>query len=797
MRISIYQIKTSLRSFGAVIAGLICAVSIAKADPALESVFNGNDLAGWGQKPSGSFIVNTTDHAIQVSGTARGFAYTTNKYLAYRVIYSVRQINHLHWPCALFFCYSTTLDAGAGVQFQLPNNSSWDYRPGHNVDPHTEGLITSYGKLANLVQTGVWYRCEILVDQLAGTADSSAAFLGGKAVHITKFTDPTITNIACAFAFQSHQSNVHDEFKDVLIEVNPPLRQLVTLALPTPGPLHAAAVSSSRIDLDWTINSTNQTGFKVFHSTDQQAWNLVATLDSQATTYSDVGLSPSTTYYYRVAAIMTNAISDYATTNATTPAQTGDFSIDASPSSQSTQVGGSATYTVTVGAIAGFSGTVTLSAHGVPAGASASFSPPTISGSGTSTLTVATTGATPPNTTTLTITGASGALSHSASVVLSVMDFSLAASPASQTVTAGGSGNFTVTAGSINGFSGTVALSASGLPSGATAAFNPGSIPALGSSTLTIATASSTAAGNYLVTIHGTSGGLAHTTNVTLIVNAASNAAVSFEAESLTWTNSGGTTSLQTDANSSGGTWVQLAATATSQYIEFTTPAIAAGTYKVQMMWKGNNNRGILNLKVDGNQVGGTLDQYSTSQTYPTTVFGNVTFSSTGAHKLRLTVTGKNAASSGMILSADKFTFTPVASTVAFEAENLSFTSGAPTSVQTDTNASNGQWILMSSTATGQFIDYSLPTVPAGTYTVKMSYKSNNNRAIVSLSVDGTTIGGSLDQYQFPSVYPEATFGNVTFGTAGTHTIRLIVTGKNASSSSFTVSADKFTLVGQ
>jgi hypothetical protein len=131
----------------------------------------------------------------------------------------------------------------------------------------------------------------------------------------------------------------------------------------------------------------------------------------------------------------------------------------------------------------------------------------------------------------------------------------------------------------------------------------------------------------------------------------------SMEAENLAVTNSGTGTSVQSDVNSSNGTWISLDATGTGSWMEFTTTTVQAGTYSVQMMWKGNNNRGTLSLKVDGTQVGGTLDQYASTQTYPTTTFGTVTFSTGGTHKVRLTVTGKNGSSTGYVLSADKFTF--------------------------------------------------------------------------------------------------------------------------------------------
>jgi hypothetical protein len=78
-----------------------------------------------------------------------------------------------------------------------------------------------------------------------------------------------------------------------------------------------------------------------------------------------------------------------------------------------------------------------------------------------------------------------------------------------------------------------------------------------------------------------------------------------------------------------------------------------------------------------------------------------------------------------------------------------------------------------------------------------MAYKTNNNRGQLSFSVDGTQLGGTLDQYASSSSYPTQTFGTLTFAAAGNHTIRLTVTGKNSASSSYTLSADKFVLVGQ
>ncbi len=100
----------------------------------------------------------------------------------------------------------------------------------------------------------------------------------------------------------------------------------------------------------------------------------------------------------------------------------------------------------------------------------------------------------------------------------STPDFSLSASPPSVTVTAGSLITSTITVAALNTFSGDVALSVIGLPSGATADFSLSPVPASGDSTLTITTGTNTPAGVYNVMITGTSDGLQHTTTVTLTV---------------------------------------------------------------------------------------------------------------------------------------------------------------------------------------------------------------------------------------------------------------------------------------
>jgi fibronectin type 3 domain-containing protein len=103
---------------------------------------------------------------------------------------------------------------------------------------------------------------------------------------------------------------------------------------------------------------------------------------------------------------------------------TADFSITVSPSAQEVAPGGSSTFTVTVSPLSGFGGTVSLAVGSEAAFptevTSGGFSPASITGSGSSTLTMNTTTSAVPYALSLTVTGTSGSLTHTASTTLLV-----------------------------------------------------------------------------------------------------------------------------------------------------------------------------------------------------------------------------------------------------------------------------------------------------------------------------------------------------------------------------------------
>ncbi|MCU1461164.1 MAG: hypothetical protein JWO37_1239 [Acidimicrobiales bacterium] len=202
---------------------------------------------------------------------------------------------------------------------------------------------------------------------------------------------------------------------------------------------------------------------------------------------------------------------------------TNDFSMSANPASVTVTAGNPGSSTISTTLVAGSAETVNLTASGAPAGVTASLSPTSVTAGGTSTLSLTTTSAAAAGTYPITVTGTAASATHTTTVNLTVNpvppanDFSMSATPASGTVVSGNSATSTIGTALTAGAAQTVTLSASGLPAGATASFNPTSVSSGGSSTMTITT-SGAVASTSTVTITGTGPSATHTTTYTLTI---------------------------------------------------------------------------------------------------------------------------------------------------------------------------------------------------------------------------------------------------------------------------------------
>jgi hypothetical protein len=218
-----------------------------------------------------------------------------------------------------------------------------------------------------------------------------------------------------------------------------------------------------------------------------------------------------------------------------------DFTMSANPSSLAIQAGTSATSIISVTSINGFAGTASLATNTgplvicPPACSTWSVSPSSVTltpgGTATAILTikVSSFGGGGSGFTVI-VFGTSGSLSHSVSVVFTVIPpppptFSITANPSSISVRQGQTGSSALNVTSLNGFNGTVTLSMSIQPlikkgpaislSTTTINLAPGGTATL---TLGIATNGATQLGTYTVTVTAASGSLIQTVTVTVTI---------------------------------------------------------------------------------------------------------------------------------------------------------------------------------------------------------------------------------------------------------------------------------------
>jgi hypothetical protein len=188
--------------------------------------FNGKTFDGWTQIPAASWTVNAG--AMASTGAGRGVLFFKDDFVDYRVIFSVRQVSGDHFPCVLFFTNRPPvgekgLDALGAVQWQPPGTWGWDYRPGKNNDGGNY-----FTKLSSpALKRNQWSQCEMIVRSTTGTAlmgccqQNVAGDSPCKGSDFLSFKDPATIGKKGTFAIQMHNGGIHDEYKNISIELNP------------------------------------------------------------------------------------------------------------------------------------------------------------------------------------------------------------------------------------------------------------------------------------------------------------------------------------------------------------------------------------------------------------------------------------------------------------------------------------------------------------------------------------------------------------------------------------------------
>lgn len=201
------------------------------------------------------------------------------------------------------------------------------------------------------------------------------------------------------------------------------------------------------------------------------------------------------------------------------------------------------------------------------------------------------------------------------------------------------------------------------------------------------------------------------------------------------------------------------------------------------------------NVRIEGNYLraaGNTHSPYliqatagsSTTANYPTNVHvnGNTLVYTTRDAKPWYLQTGSN-------------TDTPAGNVFQLECEGTQRSATGAVATFAEPGLSNGKAQRLSASAVGTNVVYTLPGVPAGTYTVLVGVKKEPSCGQFQLSLDGGTPGAAQDEYAAGGTYARFNLGDRTFGALADHTFTFTVAGKSSAASGYDLTFDYIELV--
>jgi hypothetical protein len=185
----------------------------------------GKTASGIGEVMGNWTVQNGALHSV---GTARNVLASSGDYNDFRLIFSIKHADGGHQPCIVIWGRRPPPnDAMGGLQIQAPHTNMWDYRPGQNKN--ISGM--KVGTVA--INDTQWSQCEVLAKGTAGSFRMACCQQDAtgdkpcKGVEILRFSVAGTGNNG-PVSLQAHNSGVHDEYKNIFVEENPTVDELLT-----------------------------------------------------------------------------------------------------------------------------------------------------------------------------------------------------------------------------------------------------------------------------------------------------------------------------------------------------------------------------------------------------------------------------------------------------------------------------------------------------------------------------------------------------------------------------------------